>query len=103
MRFSLFCFQLLDLMHTLHTRAATIFSSWAEEQHLPDEPDALEDEDDTVRSPSHPSQPAPQPYMVGYESIDAGTSTLWSKCWCPLLQGQYEPLHNKHVFFLQMY
>ncbi|XP_050390841.2 Golgi-specific brefeldin A-resistance guanine nucleotide exchange factor 1 isoform X2 [Patella vulgata] len=46
--------QLLDLMHTLHTRAASIFSSWAEE--------------DSAR-------------------IDAGTSSLWAKCWCPLLQG----------------
>ncbi|XP_071108376.1 Golgi-specific brefeldin A-resistance guanine nucleotide exchange factor 1-like isoform X1 [Haliotis cracherodii] len=51
--------QLLDLMHTLHTRAATIFSSWAEEE---------EKEEAAVK-------------------IDAGTSTLWGKCWCPLLQG----------------
>ncbi|XP_072050985.1 Golgi-specific brefeldin A-resistance guanine nucleotide exchange factor 1-like isoform X2 [Amphiura filiformis] len=51
--------QLLDLMHTLHTRAASIFSSWAEEE---------------VRD-GHPS------------TIDAGASALWLKCWCPLLQG----------------
>lgn len=52
--------QLLDLMHTLHTRAATIYSSWAEEHcHLE---------------------------TVG-RKIEADSRTLWSNCWCPLLQG----------------
>ncbi|XP_071667989.1 Golgi-specific brefeldin A-resistance guanine nucleotide exchange factor 1 isoform X2 [Patagioenas fasciata] len=52
--------QLLDLMHTLHTRAATIYSSWAEEhRHLE---------------------------TVG-RKIEADSRTLWSNCWCPLLQG----------------
>ncbi|XP_038060765.1 Golgi-specific brefeldin A-resistance guanine nucleotide exchange factor 1-like [Patiria miniata] len=51
--------QLLDLMHTLHTRAASIFSSWAEEEK--------KDGSQTT--------------------IDAGASALWIKCWCPLLQG----------------
>ncbi|KAJ8022774.1 Golgi-specific brefeldin A-resistance guanine nucleotide exchange factor 1 [Holothuria leucospilota] len=51
--------QLLDLMHTLHTRAASIFSSWAEEEQR------------EGRS----------------RTVDAGTSALWVKCWCPLLQG----------------
>ncbi|XP_072165610.1 Golgi-specific brefeldin A-resistance guanine nucleotide exchange factor 1-like [Diadema setosum] len=51
--------QLLDLMHTLHTRAASIFSSWAEEEQR---------EGQQV-------------------TIDAGASALWVKCWCPLLQG----------------
>ncbi|KAM4031170.1 Golgi-specific brefeldin A-resistance guanine nucleotide exchange factor 1 isoform 8-T9 [Anomaloglossus baeobatrachus] len=51
---------LIDLMHTLHTRAATIYSSWAEEQrHL----------------------------ETGGEKITADSRTLWSNCWCPLLQG----------------
>ncbi|KAG8435109.1 hypothetical protein GDO86_013165 [Hymenochirus boettgeri] len=51
---------LLDLMHTLHTRAATIYSSWAEEQrHL----------------------------ETATEKITADSKTLWSNCWCPLLQG----------------
>ncbi|XP_071667988.1 Golgi-specific brefeldin A-resistance guanine nucleotide exchange factor 1 isoform X1 [Patagioenas fasciata] len=51
---------LLDLMHTLHTRAATIYSSWAEEhRHLE---------------------------TVG-RKIEADSRTLWSNCWCPLLQG----------------
>lgn len=52
--------QLLDLMHTLHTRAATIFTSWAEEEQSSEE----------------------------RESIDACHSALWIKCWCPLLQGE---------------
>ncbi|XP_066549516.1 Golgi-specific brefeldin A-resistance guanine nucleotide exchange factor 1 isoform X2 [Amia ocellicauda] len=52
--------QLLDLMHTLHTRAASIYSSWAEEQRN------LE--------------------AVG-KKIEADSRTLWSSCWCPLLQG----------------
>ncbi|XP_028936567.1 Golgi-specific brefeldin A-resistance guanine nucleotide exchange factor 1 isoform X2 [Ornithorhynchus anatinus] len=52
--------QLLDLMHTLHTRAATIYSSWAEEQrHL----------------------------ETGARRIEADSRTLWAHCWCPLLQG----------------
>ncbi|XP_052006879.1 Golgi-specific brefeldin A-resistance guanine nucleotide exchange factor 1 isoform X1 [Xyrauchen texanus] len=51
---------LLDLMHTLHTRAAGIYSSWAEEQrHL----------------------------ECGGRKIEADSQTLWSSCWCPLLQG----------------
>lgn len=58
--------QLLDLMHTFHTRAAAIFNSWAAEEprvaceNLPDMVDSV---------------------------VDAQPSTLWTKCWCPLLQG----------------
>ena len=66
-----FLLQLLDLMHTLHTRAATIFSSWAEEE----------------RELCASAEPRPV-YLEGVaERIDAGTSSLWTKCWCPLLQG----------------
>uniref|UniRef100_A0A8C9U5D5 Golgi-specific brefeldin A-resistance guanine nucleotide exchange factor 1 n=1 Tax=Scleropages formosus TaxID=113540 RepID=A0A8C9U5D5_SCLFO len=51
---------LLDLMHTLHTRAASIYSSWAEEQrHL----------------------------EAAGRKIEANSQALWSSCWCPLLQG----------------
>uniref|UniRef100_H2ZA17 SEC7 domain-containing protein n=1 Tax=Ciona savignyi TaxID=51511 RepID=H2ZA17_CIOSA len=51
--------QLLDLMHTLHTRAASIYSSWeAEERKVTNEP-----------------------------VVTAEASSLWGKCWCPLLQG----------------
>uniref|UniRef100_A0A8C3V458 Golgi-specific brefeldin A-resistance guanine nucleotide exchange factor 1 n=1 Tax=Catharus ustulatus TaxID=91951 RepID=A0A8C3V458_CATUS len=55
---------LLDLMHTLHTRAAGIYSSWAEEQrHL----------------------------ETAARKITADSRTLWSNCWCPLLQGKAIP------------
>ncbi|KAM9726500.1 LOW QUALITY PROTEIN: Golgi-specific brefeldin A-resistance guanine nucleotide exchange factor 1 [Menidia menidia] len=51
---------LLDLMHTLHTRAASIYSSWAQEQrHL----------------------------EASSRKIEADSQTLWTSCWCPLLQG----------------
>lgn len=53
--------QLLDLMHTLHTRAASIYNSWAEEQcHL----------------------------EASSRKIEADSQTLWTSCWCPLLQGR---------------
>ncbi|XP_063047451.1 Golgi-specific brefeldin A-resistance guanine nucleotide exchange factor 1 isoform X2 [Engraulis encrasicolus] len=55
---------LLDLMHTLHTRAASIYSSWAEEQR-------------------HPEAAA----STTGRKIEADSHTLWSSCWCPLLQG----------------
>ncbi|KAM6956606.1 Golgi-specific brefeldin A-resistance guanine nucleotide exchange factor 1 [Aplochiton taeniatus] len=51
---------LLDLMHTLHTRAANIYSSWAEEQ---------------------------RPLEAAGRKIQADSQTLWTSCWCPLLQG----------------
>uniref|UniRef100_A0A4W5P4P5 Golgi-specific brefeldin A-resistance guanine nucleotide exchange factor 1 n=1 Tax=Hucho hucho TaxID=62062 RepID=A0A4W5P4P5_9TELE len=51
---------LLDLMHTLHTRASSIYSSWAEEQRR--------------------LEPAGK-------KIEADSQTLWTSCWCPLLQG----------------
>jgi len=63
--------QLLDLMHTLHTKAATIFTGWAQE---------AEAARAAVDSSSHGS-------MVTVDEISAGTSTLWITCWCPLLQG----------------
>ncbi|GAB1302491.1 Golgi-specific brefeldin A-resistance factor 1 [Apodemus speciosus] len=50
---------LLDLMHTLHTRAASIYSSWAEEQR----------------------------HLEAGRKIEADSRTLWAHCWCPLLQG----------------
>lgn len=53
--------QLLDLMHTLHTRAASIFAAWAQEG---------------------------SENNGGGKPIDAATGTLWATCWCPLLQGQ---------------
>ncbi|XP_076818522.1 Golgi-specific brefeldin A-resistance guanine nucleotide exchange factor 1-like isoform X2 [Clavelina lepadiformis] len=55
--------QLLDLMHTLHTRAASIYSSWAEEERK------------RIQSGSQAL------------AVTAEASNLWDKCWCPLLQG----------------
>lgn len=49
-------------MHTLHARAASIFQSWADESK-----EDLTDDD----------------------ICDAKTSSLWRRCWCPLLQGEY--------------
>jgi brefeldin A-resistance guanine nucleotide exchange factor 1 len=71
--------QLLDLMHTLHTRAASIFSSWAEEEK------------------SRSADDGNEGFYIDTEQqegvkITAEASTLWIKCWCPLLQGML--LHN---------
>ncbi len=52
--------KLLDLLDTLHTKAASIFTIWAEEQRKISEQAAV---------------------------IDSVVSNLWSKCWCPILQG----------------
>ena len=57
--------QLLDLLHTLHIRAAEIHKSWAEED--------LE---------------ADQEAEQQQQQVDPGSiSKLWSLAWCPLLQG----------------
>ena len=60
--------RLLDLMHTLHTRAASIFSAWAEENLAESSEDACHG-------------------VTERGIIDAATGTLWATCWCPLLQG----------------
>ena len=52
-------------MHTLHTRAAQIYFSWAEE----------EEEGEGDKWESNPSHNL------------ANTSRLWTSAWCPLLQG----------------
>ena len=71
--------QLLDLMHTLHTRAATIFSSWAEEEKSR-QLDQQDKEGFYLDTEGAGEQ--------GEGGISAETSTLWIKCWCPLLQGE---------------
>jgi len=62
-------------MHTLHTKAAAIFSGWAQEAE--------------ATQPATDSVPAGS--MTSTEEIDTGTGTgtgtLWITCWCPLLQG----------------
>lgn len=50
----------MDLLDTLHTKAASIFTQWSEEQR----------------------RISQQP-----ELLDSVVSNLWSKCWCPILQG----------------
>ncbi|XP_067141452.1 Golgi-specific brefeldin A-resistance guanine nucleotide exchange factor 1 [Centruroides vittatus] len=59
--------QLLDLMHTLHTRAASIFNSWLEEK-------SKDNRDAEVGNQKNDA----------VIQIDGG---LWTTCWCPLLQG----------------
>jgi len=59
--------QLLDLMHTLHTRAASIYSSWAEEEKKRGQDSSINGQDGSP--------------------ITAEASSLWDRCWCPLLQG----------------
>lgn len=81
--------QLLDLMHTLHTRAAQIHYSWAEESKSTGEniklnnevsskevTKTLDDANNLIASSKHSST----------ISINT-TSRLWITAWCPLLQG----------------
>jgi len=49
--------QLLDLLDTLHNKAASVFVQWAEEQREKN------------------------------SAVDSVVSSLWSRCWCPILQG----------------
>ncbi|XP_059156775.1 Golgi-specific brefeldin A-resistance guanine nucleotide exchange factor 1-like [Physella acuta] len=67
--------QLLDLMHTLHTRAAAIFSSWAQEEQV-----------DACGTPAIKRSGLTRVNSQGI-IVDAKAPTLWGKCWCPLLQG----------------
>lgn len=70
--------QLLDLMHTLHTKAAVIYNSWAQE---PSAACTAVATDDQLHNSQHDVGPS--------EEVDAGTSALWMHCWCPLLQGMF--------------
>ena len=63
-------------MHTLHTKAAAIFTGWAQEAHS-----AQTAVDSTTQASA-----------MTVEEIDAGTSALWVTCWCPLLQGDASQL-----------
>lgn len=49
--------QLLDLLDTLHNKAASVFTEWAAEQRQSN------------------------------ANVDSVVSHLWSRCWCPILQG----------------
>ncbi len=59
--------QLLDLMHTLHTRAAQIHFAW-------------ESDNDNDESGNENNNWGANP---------KNTSKLWTSAWCPLLQGKY--------------
>ena len=72
--------QLLDLMHTLHTRAAVIFKSWAAEEEQKQEQEEQPSAEVTDGAEEKESE--------SEQTVDAGASTLWLKCWCPLLQGE---------------
>lgn len=77
MRSECVALQLLDLMHTLHTKAALIYNSWAQESNIPDATAVAEDAE----------QVAEQSHRIPADDTEAGTSALWTHCWCPLLQG----------------
>lgn len=55
--------QLLDLLDTLHIKAAFVFTQWSEDQKQRYSNQGLS------------------------ENENAQVSNLWSKCWCPILQG----------------
>ncbi|CAL1527993.1 unnamed protein product [Lymnaea stagnalis] len=76
--------QLLDLMHTLHTRAASIFSAWAKEQQQ-----QLNEATSLAVPGAVNSNGGAGMVRVNSQGVivDAKVPTLWSKCWCPLLQG----------------
>lgn len=67
-------------MHTLHTRAASIYSSWAEEEKKRTESDGAS----------------------GVPTVTAEASNLWDKCWCPLLQGIARWATSRYFIFKYM-
>nr|XP_032805808.1 Golgi-specific brefeldin A-resistance guanine nucleotide exchange factor 1 isoform X1 [Petromyzon marinus]XP_032805809.1 Golgi-specific brefeldin A-resistance guanine nucleotide exchange factor 1 isoform X1 [Petromyzon marinus]XP_032805810.1 Golgi-specific brefeldin A-resistance guanine nucleotide exchange factor 1 isoform X1 [Petromyzon marinus]XP_032805811.1 Golgi-specific brefeldin A-resistance guanine nucleotide exchange factor 1 isoform X1 [Petromyzon marinus] len=71
---------LLDLMHTLHTRAASIYSSWAEEQVRQEAATPTADAAETAAQRTGGR-------LAKHAVVQADASTLWASCWCPLLQG----------------
>lgn len=66
--------QLLDLMHTLHTRAGTIFNSWAQEEG--------EEEERWQQLQQRGSNEG-----LALDGTGIVVGTLWVICWCPILQG----------------
>ena len=80
-------------MHTLHTRAARIFSSWAAEEQQQQSKQEEPVEEAPPEEPPRPvtENPGDAVLYIGEpeQAVDAGASTLWSRCWCPLLQGKY--------------
>ncbi|KAK7901666.1 hypothetical protein WMY93_018435 [Mugilogobius chulae] len=78
--------QLLDLMHTLHTRAASIYSSWAEEQRHHEAEGRRAEEQRHHQAEGRRAEEQRHHQAEG-RRIEADSQTLWSSCWCPLLQG----------------
>ena len=81
--------QLLDLMHTLHTRAAQIHYSWAEEiQSVSDTAGENKEIFDTELPGEKSKDEAPRSVPSHHSSTISvnTTSRLWVSAWCPLLQ-----------------
>ena len=78
--------QLLDLMHTLHTRAAQIHYSWAEESQSHMEDCGHGDEETAESELPKFAGLAASSHHSSTISVNT-TSRLWFTAWCPLLQG----------------
>ena len=63
-------------MHTLHTRAATIYNSWAQEEG--------EDEERWQQLQQRGSNEG-----LALDGSGVVVGTLWVICWCPILQGRH--------------
>ena len=74
--------QLLDLMHTLHTRAAIIFTSWATEEKK-----RLQAAASVTSNPSEGVDFTSITIENEEECCRSDANSLWTQCWCPLLQG----------------
>ena len=70
-------------MHTLHTKAAAIFTGWAQE----------------ANSARAAVDSTSQASVMTVEEIDAGTSALWMTCWCPLLQGELHAYYYQYLIY----
>ena len=66
--------QLLDLLDTLHIKAASVFTVWSDEQKSIFQLTSTNQADDENAND------------LEQQSIRQ-VSNLWSKCWCPILQG----------------
>ena len=90
-------------MHTLHTRAATIFSSWAEEekQRMAEQQQQSEIQkqvgDNEIQDGGTGESGSVSMATTTTVAIDAQASSLWRKCWCPLLQGEIYFQVNRYV------
>ena len=87
--------QLLDLMHTLHTRAAQIHYSWAEETQSCAEIEEEQREHGEKEKGAEAELPKTGDEVTRFNAGSHHSSTisvnttsrLWVTAWCPLLQG----------------